>query len=117
MSFTIPYKKFPDGQGGSFHSAVLPVNIALPAKNSPRSRRFEAYIDSGASTCLFHAAIGRASGFEIEKGEVQETIGINGPSNVYMHDVALYAPGGVIMVRAGFSDDLPIGPSRNVRIL
>jgi len=57
---------------------------------------------------LFHASIGRALGFEIEKGEVQETIGINGPSNVYMHDVALYAPGGIIMVRAGFSNELPI---------
>jgi len=108
VSVALPYKKFPDGKSGSFYSVILPVNIALPTKSAPRSKRFGACIDSGASTCLFHASIGRALGFEIEKGEVQETIGINGPSNVYMHDVALYAPGGIIMVRAGFSNELPI---------
>jgi len=108
VSFTLPYKNFPDGQGSSFYSAILPVSIALPVKNAPRSKRFEACIDSGASSCLFHASIGRALGFVIEQGDAQETMGISGPSNIYMHDVALYAPGGVVLTRAGFSDDLPI---------
>lgn len=109
MSFTRPYTKYPDSQsGGFYYAATLPVNIALPAKNPPRSKRFDAIIDSGASACLFHASIGRAIGREIEKGETNETLGINGPNKVYMHDVSLYAPGGVIGIRAGFSDELPI---------
>ncbi len=45
---------------------------------------------------------------DIEKGEPKQTLGINGPNTVYMHDVSLYAPGGVIAIRTGFSDALPI---------
>jgi len=104
-----PYKQFPDGKGGSRYHAVIPVYIALSAKNAPRSKRVEAYVDSGASRTLFHSGIGRAVGFEIEKGELEETIGITGvPVRIYVHDVALYAPGGVIQVRAGFCDALPV---------
>jgi hypothetical protein len=84
------------------------VNIALPARNSPRSKRFDAIIDSGASQCIFHASIGRAIGLEIEKGKLMTTNGIQGPTNIYMHDVSLYAPGGIVPAYAGFSDALPI---------
>ncbi|MFZ0794340.1 MAG: hypothetical protein WAM65_11245, partial [Candidatus Korobacteraceae bacterium] len=27
---------------------------------------------------------------------------------IYLHDISLYAPGGIITTRAGFSDNLPI---------
>lgn len=110
MSLKLPYKKYPDGQAraGFFYAATVPVNIALPAKNSPRSKRFEAIIDSGASQCIFHAGIGRAVGLEIEKGEMVFTNGINGQARLYLHDISLYAPGGIIFTRAGFSDELPI---------
>jgi hypothetical protein len=27
---------------------------------------------------------------------------------MYLHDVSLYTPGGIVSARAGFSDDLPI---------
>ncbi len=48
-------------------------------------------------------------GFEIEKGELEEPVGISGEtSKFYLHDVSLYAPGGVIRTRAGFSDELPV---------
>lgn len=110
MSFKIPYKKYPTTytKCGYFYSASIPVNIALPAKNAPRSKRFDAIIDSGASGSIFHAAIGRAIGLDIEKGELAETLGITGPMKVYLHDISLYAPGGIIATRVGFSDDLPI---------
>ena len=53
---------------------MLNVNIALPSKNAPpRTKRFEAVIDSGASRCIFHASIGRFIGLEIEEGTVEET--------------------------------------------
>jgi hypothetical protein len=110
VSLKLPYQKYPDGQAraGFFYAATVPVNIALPAKNSPRSKRFDAIIDSGASQCIFHASIGRAIGLEIEKGEKVSTNGIQGPAPVYLHDISLYAPGGIIFTRAGFSDELPI---------
>jgi hypothetical protein len=88
--------------------AVLNVNIALQAKNAPRTKRFEAIIDSGASRCLFHSSIGRFLGLQIERGLVEDTSGINGIARTYLHDIALYLPGGVANIRAGFSDDLPL---------
>ncbi len=87
---------------------MLNINIALPSKNAPRTKRFEAVIDSGASRCIFHASIGRFIGLEIEKGTIEEALGINGTSRNYLHDIVLFAPGGVINIRAGFSEDLPI---------
>ncbi len=47
-------------------------------------------------------------GLDIDKGIVEDTMGINGVSRTHLHDIALYAPGGIINIRAGFSDDLPI---------
>jgi hypothetical protein len=108
VSVRIPYKKFPLHGGGVSYSAMLNVNIALPAKNAPRTKRFEAIIDSGASRCIFHASIGRFIGLEIEKGVIEDTLGINGVSRTYLHEISLYVPGGVVNVQAGFSDDLPI---------
>jgi hypothetical protein len=108
VSFKLPYKKAPDGKGGFGYYAVVPVNIALPTKNAPRTKRFEAIIDSGASRCIFHAQIGQAIGLEIEKGEVEITQGVAGPTPTYLHDISLYAPGGIIAIRAGFSNNLPV---------
>jgi hypothetical protein len=108
VSLKVPYKKLPNGKGGFGYSAMLPVNIALPSKNAPRSKRFEAIIDSGASRCIFHAEIGQAIGLDIEKGQIETTLGIAGPTETYLHDISLYAPGGIIAIRAGFSANLPV---------
>jgi hypothetical protein len=108
VSPRIAYKKFPLRGGGVSYSAMLNVNIALPVENAPRTKRFEAVIDSGASRCIFHASIGRFIGLNIQSGTVEETLGISGVSRTYLHDIALYAPGGIIRIVAGFSDDLPI---------
>jgi hypothetical protein len=110
VSLKFPYKKYPDPQArdGFFYSATVPVNIALPAKTLPAQNDSDAVIDSGASQCIFHSSIGRAIGLEIEKGKVMTTNGIEGPTNIYMHDVSLYAPGGIVPAYAGFSDALPI---------
>lgn len=110
MSLKLPYRKYPApaAAGGFFYAAAVPVNIALPAKNSPRSKRFDAIIDSGASGCLFHASIGKAIGLEIEKGEIMQTMGVAGAEKVFLHDITIYIPGGPIITRAGFSDKLPI---------
>jgi hypothetical protein len=91
VSLKVPYQKYPDPQAidGFFYAAAIPVSIGLPAKNSPRSKRFEAIIDSGASQCIFHASIGRAIGLDIEKGRSATTQGIAGPVKLYLHDISL----------------------------
>ncbi len=89
--------------------AVLNVQIARAERNAPRSKRFEAAIDSGAGRCIFHSDIGKAIGLDVEKGQSQETVGVTGkPSKLYVHDISLYVPGGAIAIRAGFTDSLPI---------
>lgn len=110
MSLKIPYKKYPDSlsPAGFYYVASLPINIGLSVKNSPRSKRFDAIIDSGASSCVFHASIGRAIGLEIEKGLAALTQGFAGPTKLYLHDISLFVPGGMVATRAGFSDELPI---------
>ncbi len=107
MTQKVPYKTFPLPGGGVSTTAVLNVNIALPARNSPRTKRFEAIIDSGASRCMFHASIGRFIGLDIEKGEIEETAGITGNARTYLHDIVLYIPGGPLIIRAAFSEELP----------
>jgi hypothetical protein len=64
----VPYKAFPDKYATFLYSAMLPVHLALPHPNAPRTKRFEAVIDSGASRCIFHADIGRFLGLDMKKG-------------------------------------------------
>lgn len=108
MSLKVPYKKYPIEEGGFFYTATLPVNIGLPAKNAPRSKRIEAIIDSGASVCQFHAAVGRSLGIEIEKGDKLEILAADGRAAIYVHEIALHIPGGPVLIKAGFSDNLPV---------
>lgn len=104
------YKTFPYYKGGFDWWALLPVQIANHAKHSPPTKRFEALVDTGASRCIFHAAIGKAVGLAIEKGKEDQTIGVSGkPTAIYLHDISLYIPGGhIFKITAGFSEELPM---------
>ncbi|GAC1437185.1 MAG: hypothetical protein NVS1B11_30540 [Terriglobales bacterium] len=35
-------------------------------------------------------------------------MGIAGPNEIYMHEISLYLPSGVVETEAGFSKDLPV---------
>lgn len=99
---------FPIQDGSHIYCAQLNVSIALPYQNAPRTKRFEAVVDSGASRCMFNADIGRSIGLDIEAGRREETLGISGRSCVYIHEIALYVPGGSINVKAGFMEGLQV---------
>lgn len=89
--------------------AVLPVQISDPARHSPPCRKFEAVIDSGATLCLFHSSIGTAIGLNIEKGESDETMGVNGvATKLFKHKVNLHVLGSMFRIEAGFTDQLPL---------
>lgn len=107
----IPYKVYPDSTGplGSYlYSAVLNVQVALPTPNAPRTRRFEAIIDSGATRCLFHSEIARYIGVDLKIGQVETTQGIGGDELIYLHEIMLYLPGGPVKTKAGFKENLPV---------
>ena len=108
MRTVVPYRVFPDGQGSYLYWVTLNVQIAAIAPNSPRTKRFEAIIDSGATRCLFHSQIGRHIGIDVSSGVREITNGIGGPEEVWLHDVSLYIPGGAVKIKAGFKDNLPV---------
>jgi hypothetical protein len=104
----IPYRVYPDRFGSHVYSVRLNVSVALAAPGAPRTKRFEAIVDSGATRCLFHCDIGRFLGLDIRSGEKEITQGIGGLSDTYLHDIALYIPGGPVTIKAAFKEDLPI---------
>ena len=90
------------------YSVRLNVSVALPSPGAPRTKRFEAIIDSGATRCMFHCDIGRFLALDIRSGEKEVTQGIGGLTDTYLHDIALYIPGGPVTIKAAFKEDLPI---------
>lgn len=87
---------------------MLHVQLALPAPNAPRTKRFEAVVDSGATRCMFHVDFARNLGIDLNNCKTYTTQGIDGPTPVYTHDVTLYIPGGPIQTMVGFKDKLPV---------
>jgi hypothetical protein len=57
---------------------------------------------------MFHADIGRFIGLKIDSGEKEITQGIGGLTDTYVHEVAMYIPGGPVKIKAAFKEDLPI---------
>ena len=84
------------------------MQVSLPIANAPRTKRFEAIIDSGATRCLFHADIGTFLGIDMKACATEVTRGIGGDETTYLHDVNLFIPGGPVTIKAGFKEKLPI---------
>ena len=85
----IAYKKFPDAFGppdAYLYCAMLSIQVALPSPNAPRSKRFEAVIDSGATRTLLHADFAAHLGLNIKTGQIERTQGISGSDSVYLHE-------------------------------
>lgn len=111
MRQKIPYKIFPDTFGtphAHLYIAMLSVQIALPSANAPRTKRFEAIIDSGATRTLFHADFLKYLGVDLTSGEREAIQGIGGKESTYLHEIALYIPGGAVKIKAAFKDGLPV---------
>jgi len=86
---------------------TLTVSLVIGHANS---RRFEAVVDSGSASCLFHADIGIAHGLDIESGEEAAMGGVvdGARGKVYYHKVKLVVPGSMISIVAGFSKQLSV---------
>lgn len=71
--------------------------------------KFKAYIDTGASFCLFHADVAEVLGIKLEEGEKREMILGDGDSiAVYVHQVKVLLAGKEFIASIGFSKDLKI---------
>lgn len=111
----VPYKVYPVAgadprvQTGLDMAWVPLLNVAVTYKHS-ESKRLEAYVDSGAPTCLFHGSIGKALGMNVTAGAEGPLGGVVGgvATKVYYHDIKIKLLGQMIALRAGFSDDLSV---------
>ncbi|HZL25318.1 MAG TPA: retropepsin-like aspartic protease [Acidobacteriaceae bacterium] len=81
--------------------------MSLCAPNSPRTRKFEAIIDSGATRCVFNADLAKYLGLVLKDGIREMTTGISGSQEVWLHDVMLHVHGGPVKIRAAFQEGLP----------
>jgi aspartyl protease len=111
VNLKIKYKAYPDvyGPPDSFiYAVMLDVQVALPQLNAPRTRRFDAIVDSGASRTLLHADLARHLGLELKAGEIERAQGIGGSEEIYLHEITLFLPGGPVTTKAGFKDRLPV---------
>ena len=75
-----------------------------------QTKKFEAIVDSGSCTCLFHADIGKAHGLKLKDGPKGPLGGVVGGAKgeVYYHKVKLCVAGQIIPINAGFSETLSV---------
>ena len=86
----------------------LPI-ISVQMKGLREWITFKAYIDTGASFCLFHADIAEALGIKLEEGEKREMILGDGDSiAVYLHKVSVKLAEREFIASIGFSQGLKI---------
>jgi hypothetical protein len=57
---------------------------------------------------MFHADIGKHLGLDICSGHLESTQGIGGSTDVWVHQICLYLPGGAVNVHAAFKENLPV---------
>lgn len=65
-------------------------------------------MDSGASRCVFHAAYAVQLGLKLRSGTRVISVGIGGPQEMWLHEVALYVRGGPVKILAAFQENLPV---------
>lgn len=110
----IPYKVFPlkrpePGFTGIRETWAPVVTVSVIIAHTT-SKRFEAIVDSGSATCLFHADIGKSLGLRLKDGEPGSLGGVVGGSvgDVFYHSIKLKVLSSIISITAGFSEKLSV---------
>jgi hypothetical protein len=85
------------------------LTVSLIIGHTP-TKKFEAVVDSGSFTCLFHADIGKAHGLKLKDGLKGDLGGVVGGAKgeVYYHKVKLCIGTHMILINAGFSEKLSV---------
>ena len=111
---TVKYKVFPidkpePGFPWEKETWVPVLNVGIIVGHS-RSRLFEAVVDSGSASCLFHADIGKAHGLKLESGAKGPLGGVisGATASVYYHPVKLVIASHIIQITAGFTPALSV---------
>ena len=91
-----------------FEGRFLPI-VPLKIKGKDGWIEFKAFIDTGASYCLFHADEAEVLGIELEKGEKDEMIvGDGNALTVYIHHLTISIAGKEFQAKIGFSKGIGV---------
>ncbi len=91
-----------------FEGEHLPI-ITISIKRKEEWIDFDAYIDTGASTCLFPADVAEILNITLERGEVKKVIlGDGNTITVYIHNLSISLAGKEFIAPIGFSKGLGI---------
>ncbi len=98
--FTFPYIEFRGRR-----APIVPIEFY-----NKEWIKFNAYVDSGAGYCVFHARIAEMLGLRLEDGEkIYVTVGDGSQIVVYIHKIKIRLAGKEIDANVGFSKHLGIG--------
>jgi hypothetical protein len=109
-SIQFDYRKFP-GARATDPWISRPV-ISVHLSQGGRTVGFDALIDSGADSSIFHSQVAEALGIDLKSGLKKAFFGVTGTSQLaYFHPVELQVVGlpGQINILAGFADSPGVG--------
>jgi hypothetical protein len=86
------------------------LNVKLIYHHSPPTKWIEAWVDSGAHSCMFHAGFCRSLGIKLEDGIKSDLGGVIGGQvrPMYFHKVKILAGGEQFQTMVGFSEHLSV---------
>jgi predicted aspartyl protease len=92
-----------------FEGRFLPI-VPIRLKGKTEWLESRAYVDTGASYCLFHADVAEILGIKLEEGERNEmTLGDGNILKVYLHKLLVSIAGKKFVALIGFSKGIGIG--------
>lgn len=93
----------------AFHWAPL-LNVKLTYKHSPPTKWIEAFADTGAHSCIFHADFCRSLGIRLEDGTESSLGGVIGGARapIYYHPIKILVDLFQIQTMVGFSESLSV---------
>jgi hypothetical protein len=103
----VPFKVRQDALGKEFLSVQLTLLLQNP--NLPRATKYaKCIVDSGAVFCVFDASFAKYLDLDLRAGERSLATGIGGSRPLWLHNIYLHIPGGRVLIRAGFQENLPV---------
>jgi hypothetical protein len=94
----------------AFHWAPV-INVKLIHRHSPPTKYIEAWLDTGAHCCMFHASFCRALGIRLEDGIKSELSGVISGDNrpMYFHKTNILIGSSKIETMVDFCESLSVG--------
>jgi hypothetical protein len=102
----VPYRTYPGPKGTVLYYPF--VRIRIGRRHGPKTRFFEALVDSGAEDCIFPAQLATTIGLDLRAGRQERRIGIGGVQSVWVHPIVLYMGEHALPIEAAFVETLPM---------